>query len=34
MQEDLEKTGGMEGRSVEEMFLGIQESYEAAQQRA
>ena len=24
----------MEGRSVEEMFLGIQESYEAAQQRA
>ena len=34
MQDDLEKTGGMEGRSVEEMFLGIQESYEAAQQRA
>lgn len=34
MQEDLEKTGGMEGMSVEEMFLGIQESYEAAQQRA
>lgn len=35
MQEDLEKTGGMEDNmSVEEMFLGIQESYEAAQQRA
>lgn len=34
MQEDLEKTGGMEGMSVEEMFLGIQESYETAQQRA
>ncbi len=34
MQEDLEKTGGMEGMSIEEMFLGIQESYEAAQQRA
>lgn len=34
MQEDLEKTGGVEGMSVEEMFLGIQESYEAAQQRA
>lgn len=34
MQEDLEKTGGLEGMSVEEMFLGIQESYEAAQQRA
>ena len=34
MQEDLEKTGGAEGMSVEEMFLGIQESYEAAQQRA
>lgn len=33
MQEE-EKNNGMEGMSVEEMFLGIQESYQEAQQRA
>lgn len=33
MQEE-EKNNGMEGMSVEEMFLGVQESYQEAQQRA
>ena len=34
MQEDLDKTTGMEGVSIEEMFLKSQESYQEAQQRA
>ena len=34
MQEDLEKTNGIESMSVEEMFLKSQESYEEAQLRA
>lgn len=34
MQEDLDKTTGMEGMSIEEMFLKSQESYQEAQQRA
>ena len=34
MQEDLDKTTGMEGLSIEEMFLKSQESYQEAQQRA
>ena len=33
MQEE-EKNNGMEGMSVEEMFLGVQESYQEAQLRA
>ena len=34
MQEDLDKTTGMESMSIEEMFLKSQESYQEAQQRA
>lgn len=34
MQEDLEKTNGIESMSVEDMFLKSQESYEEAQLRA